>query len=190
MKLKIHYNSPVVLTFAIVCIVVYALGATIFPGLVDWLFSAPPNLLSANPLHYVRLVTYVFGHADLGHLFGNLIFILLLGPILEEKYGSEMMIWVIAVTAIVSSVLNAVLFSTGAIGASGIVFAFITLASVVNVERNSIPLSFVLVVLVWLGREFLQSFTPDMISQFGHIMGGIIGSVFGFRLARRREYEY
>ncbi len=164
------------------------LGATVFPGFVSWFFSAPATLLSTNPLHYLRLGTHVLGHADLGHLFSNLIFILLLGPILEEKYGGEMMIWVIVVTAVVTGVLNALLFSSGLLGASGVVFAFITLASVVNVERNAIPLSFVLVVLVFLGREFLQSFTPDMISQFGHIIGGIVGGVFGFQLARRREY--
>ena len=40
------------------------------------------------PMTYVRLFTHVLGHVDWEHFIGNMMYILLLGPMLEEKYGS------------------------------------------------------------------------------------------------------
>ena len=39
-----------------------------------------------NPLTYLRMFTHVLGHADLAHYMGNFTIILLVGPMLDEKY--------------------------------------------------------------------------------------------------------
>ncbi len=134
----------------------------------------------SNPLSLFTLVSHIFGHASLEHLLSNLTFILLIGPIVEEKYGSNRTLLMILITGLITGLLNVLFFNTGLIGASGIVFMLILLVSFTNSKSGEIPLTFVLVAILFIGKEILQSLNTDQVSQFAHIMGGLCGSVFGF----------
>jgi len=112
---------------------------------------------------------------------GNFTLILLLGPILEEKYGSQHLLFLILAAAFITSILNTILFNTGLLGASGIVFLFILLASFTTFKTGEIPLTFLLVFVIFVGQEVLGVLRQDNISQFAHILGGILGSFFGFQ---------
>ena len=92
---------------------------------------------------------------------------------LEEKYGSKNLLSMMLVTAISSAVLNLIFFNVNVLGASGIVFMLILLSSFTGFQRGNIPLTFVLVFILYIGREVVDSFEADNISQFGHIFGGI-----------------
>ena len=71
------------------------------------------------------------------------------------------------------------------LGASGIVFMMIILTSAVNMKEGGIPLSMILVILIYLGSEIWDAFTvKDSISHLTHILGGICGAVFGFLYAK------
>jgi len=180
----IHYNSPVILTFAIVVVVVYFINAFIFPGFTGHFFWVGPSFSFLSPLDYFRLVSHVIGHSSFDHLFNNMILVLLLGPILEERYGSSTILGMMFITALSTGIINVLFFPTGLLGASGIVFMFVILVSIVNMRSGSIPVSFLLVSFIFIGRELVQVFRQDSISQMAHIVGGSIGAVFGFRLAR------
>ena len=110
---------------------------------------------------------------------GNLTFILLLGSMIEEKYGSLNLLIMIGITAIITGILNVLFFPTGLLGASGIVFLFIILSSFGNAQKG-IPLTFILVAVLFLGKEIFQALQDNNISEFAHILGGICGSLFGF----------
>lgn len=187
--MKITYNAPVTLSYALVSTAVLLIsqltGSAPFAGL--FAVGGTMNLLS--PVDYVRLVTHVIGHAGWAHLVSNFAFILLLGPILEEKYGSGTLLVMMLVTAVATGVLNVVLFSTGLLGASGIVFMMILLVSFANFRKGEIPLTFILVVLLYLTREVFTAFQEDSVSQFAHVVGGLCGSVFGFMRTDRRPSE-
>jgi membrane associated rhomboid family serine protease len=99
---------------------------------------------------------------------------------LEMRYGSKDMILMMATTALTTGLLNVVFFSTGLLGASGIVFMMILLASFTNFKKGEIPLTFILVLFLYLGQQLLEAFQNDNISQFAHIAGGVLGSLFGF----------
>lgn len=58
MKLKLKYNSPVVLTFALVCAVTLAVSAATGGASNDLLFIVRRGSL-LDPLTYVRLFTHV-----------------------------------------------------------------------------------------------------------------------------------
>jgi membrane associated rhomboid family serine protease len=143
-------------------------------------FLVGDHIQLTNPFSLATLVTHVIGHGSMEHLLGNMTFILLLGPIVEEKYGSMKTLIMITVTALITGVLNIVFFNTGLYGASGIVFMFILLASFTNNKGGGIPLTFILVAILFLGKEIMQSLTSDQVSQFAHIMGGLCGAAFGF----------
>lgn len=180
MAMRITYNAPVTLSFALVSTLVLVLDLLTGSALTSTFFSVGGTMNPGDPLDYVRLFTHVIGHANWNHLLSNFAFILLLGPILEEKYGSRSLLVMMAVTALVTGLLNVLLFSTGLLGASGIVFMMILLGSFTNFRRGEIPLTFILVVLLYITREVITAFQADSVSQFAHIAGGVCGSLFGF----------
>ena len=189
--MKIHYNSPVVLSFALISTVVYLLNVFTLGAFVN-LFSVPPSLNWSNPISYFRLFSHIVGHdySSMQHLVGNMTFILLLGPILEEKYGAKNLLFMILFTGGITGLMNVMFLNTALLGASGIVFMFIVLVSFTNTKSSGIPLTFILIILLFVGQEVLNSFKSDNVSQFAHIIGGVIGSGFGYMLRpKTTEYE-
>jgi len=187
MRYKISYNSPVILTYALISVAALVLG-WLTNGAVtrDFFVLAPVGLY--NPLSYFRLITYIFGHADFNHFFGNFSIILLVGPMIEEKYGSKRLLLMILTTALVSGILHLMFFRSGVLGASGIVFMMIMLAPFTNTRSRTIPLTFILIFLIYIGQEFLLSITVvDNISRFLHILGGLLGAWMGYVLTRNKS---
>ncbi|MCL2374822.1 MAG: rhomboid family intramembrane serine protease [Treponema sp.] len=184
--MKIKYNAPTVLTFAFASAIVLILSQTVMHSLTEQWFLVPGRHgFSAGSLRsWITLVTHALGHANWHHLVSNFSIILLIGPILEEVYGSFSLLVMIAITALVTGVFNVLFFSSGLLGASGVVFMMILLASFTNFSKGEVPLTFILVLVLYLGRELFDSFGSDAadanISQFAHIVGGFIGSLFGF----------
>jgi uncharacterized membrane protein YdcZ (DUF606 family) len=72
-------------------------------------------------------------------------------------------------------------------GASGVVFMMILLASFTNFSEGEIPLTFILILILYIGREVFNSFRQDNISEFAHIIGGLCGSLFGFFRPAKKE---
>ncbi len=185
--MRVRYNAPVTLTFSLIAVVVLIIDGFTGEGLTARVFSVPPSLDWSSFIDYVRLFTHTLGHGDWNHLISNLALILLLGPILEEKYGSTSLAVMMLITALITGLLNVLFLSTGLLGASGIVFMMILLSSFTRVRQGEIPLTFILVVVLYLTREIIGAFSSDQISQFAHIVGGITGSLFGFLQSGRRS---
>jgi rhomboid protease GluP len=173
------YNAPVVLTFAILSTIVLFFDTLLGGWLTRAAFSSRGIFNPFSPLDYAGLFTHILGHANWTHLSGNFVIILLVGPMLEEKYGSQRLLSMILVTAIATGITSALLLSTGIMGASGIAFMMLMLASFVNVRQGQIPITFLLAAGLFLGQEFFNSFRADNISQFAHILGGCCGGLFG-----------
>jgi len=182
--MKLRYNAPVVLTFALAAAAVMTASSLIGPGFVEAFFRVPGRgegfrLFSLGAL---RLLTHTLGHASWTHLLGNFTLILLIGPILEEKYGSAALLIMMLATALVTGLLNVTLLTSGLYGASGIAFMLILLTSITNIRAGEIPLSFVLVLLLFMAKEVFGAFRTNNISEFAHILGGACGAFFGFLL--------
>ena len=185
-KLRITYNAPVVLTFAIAAVVVFVLTSVIGGDSKLW-FTAWPRLVDTRS--YVGLFTHILGHASWQHLIGNFMLILLIGPILEERHGSLRLLVMILVTALATG-LMALALGTGVMGASGIAFMMILLASMANVRGGQIPLTFIAVATIYLGGEIVAGVHGnDGISHMAHLTGGAIGALFGFLAAGRRRVK-
>ncbi len=186
-RLRISFNSPAILLFALTCVAVQLLSMLTHGESNRAVFSVYRGSL-ANPMTYLRCVTHVLGHADWGHLLNNMMLLLILGPMLEEKYGTANMVLVMLATAIVTGVVNMLFFPRMALlGASGIVFAMVLLSSITSVEERTVPLTFIVVAVLYIGQQVYQGiFQEDSISQVGHIAGGLVGSVLGFSMNRLR----
>jgi len=184
--MKLDYNSPVILTFCIISAAELA-AKTFAPGLIDSYFISPPHFNVFSPGCWISSILYVLGHGNFNHFAGNMMFILLLGPALEEKYGSKEVAWMIFLTAVLTASINAIFFDSVLVGASGIVFMMIVLTSFASTRPGTIPLTSVIVIGLYLGKEFFALATPDNISHFAHIVGGVVGGTFGVIFSKLRR---
>jgi membrane associated rhomboid family serine protease len=164
-----------------------AITLYLLPGLADW-FRVPGrgNFSPSSLRNWVTLLSHAAGHTSWAHLFANFSLILLIGPMLEESYGSLALLVMIIITAAVTGILNILLFSSYLLGASGVVFMMILLSSFTNFSRGEIPLTFILVLILYMGVQLFNGSGPDNISHFAHIVGGLCGSFFGFFRTPRR----
>ncbi len=180
-KLKISYNAPITLTFVIICFIATILGVITRDAVTRILFMTYRDSFT-NPMTYLRLFTHIFGHAGWSHFIGNASYLLLLGPMLEEKYGAKGILMVMGITSIVTALVNFILFpNTGLCGASGVVFAFILLASFTGFKEGELPMTFILVAAIFLGQQVIEGVAVrDNISNMAHIVGGIVGASFGY----------
>lgn len=184
-KLRITYNAPATLTFALIAALILFLNPFLHNNLIPAFFTCPgassnPAFNTGNFLDYLRLVFHVFGHSDWNHFLGNMAFILLLGPVVEERYGSPILVLMMTITSLVTGVLNACFSPTNMLGSSDIAFMMILLTSFTTISRNRIPLSFILILILYIGRELLGSGENQNIATFAHIAGGLCGSLFAF----------
>ena len=147
-RFAIRFNAPVVLSFAILSLLVLVLDSATGGASTARLFCVYRAPLT-DPLTYVRFFTHVLGHSGYSHYMSNMLLLLLVGPGLEEKYGSRNLLATIAVTA----------FATG------------------------------LVQALYLGSEIADGLTrTDNVSHLTHIVGGVCGIFFGFRLAKVKKH--
>lgn len=167
--MKITYNSPVVLTFALLSLCELLLGYATHGASKEYFISSS----------WTGSILYVFGHANAQHYLSNMAFILLLGPMVEEKYGSPILFLMIVATTMFTALINLFIFDSWLIGASGIVFMLIILSSMMTMKSGTIHLTFILVVLLYVGQEIIALFIPDNISHFAHVFGGLMGGILG-----------
>ncbi len=180
---RITMNAPVTVGFAGLCFMVLILNFITAGKSNQLLFMTYRSSLT-NPLTYVRFFTHVLGHSSWQHFIGNMGYILLLGPMLEEKYGSKNMIMVIAIAALATGIVNYIFFKNTALcGASGVVFSFILLTSFTSFRAGEIPVTVILVAVIFIGQQVLEGlFVQNNVSNLSHIIGGIVGAVIGYNL--------
>lgn len=180
-RIRITFNSPVILSFVGVCLLALILDR-ITGGISTLKLFSVYRSSFLNPLTYVRLIGHIFGHAGWSHFINNIMMILILGPMLEEKYGSKDILLVILITAVVTGAFH-MIFSpfTRLLGASGVVFAFILLSSLTSFDDGGIPVTFILVAVIYIGEQIYQLIAiTSNVSNITHIIGGAVGATFGF----------
>ena len=78
-------------------------------------------------------------------------------------------------------------YRSSLLGASGIVFMLIMLASLAGMKDGRIPLTLILAAVLYLGQEvYAMVALRDNVANFMHLVGGVTGTVFGVVLAKRR----
>lgn len=177
----IQYNSVVILTLFFICLGVMILDTITKGKTTNAFFSTTTNDNLLNPFTYVKWFTYALGHLNWEHFIHNFLYILLIGPLVEEKYGSMNLVYMMLITAGVGGLFNRLFCKNKrALGASGLGFMLIVLSSFVNIQTGKIPLTVVLIIIFYLVKEVIHGLTKkDNISHGGHLLGGLCGLIFG-----------
>lgn len=176
--MRVTVNAPFSILFSIVAVALYFLFQA--DGTIPRMLTLHGDFELTNWKWYVSLVGYTLGHASLPHLIGNISIILLIGPFVEKRWGTKRLLYMVSLTGLVTALVHILFWDHRLIGASGIVFMLIVLSSLIDMRSREIPLTFILIVFLFIGQELVKSFAEDQISQFAHISGGILGAIFGF----------
>lgn len=185
--MRITIKAPLTIIFAVTTVVFYFLLQS--HGPLPRVFVLHGDLQLDNPLWYPSLIGYTMGHVSINHLVGNISLFLLLGHIIEKRYGSRKMFFMLTSTGAITALIHIALFDHKLIGASGLVFMMIVLSSLIDIRAKEVPISFIMIVLLFIGKEVVESFESDAVSQFAHIFGGVMGAFFGYRYKRDGLYR-
>jgi len=179
-RFMIEMNSPVVLWITFISLALLLFD--IFMRTNMFMMLGARRTHFADPMQYVRVFTHIFVHADLSHYVANFMMILVIGPMVEEKYGSDRLCWITIITALITGLIFVIFFPGGVLGgASGIVFMLILMASFTSIRQGSLPITVLLVGVLYIGNEILLGlFVSDNISRISHIVGALCGATFGF----------
>ena len=205
LNIKVAYDAPVTLTFVIICAIIFLLNMLMAKGgkslgLENYLASPTTQtgvmpFIPSAPVSYVRLLFYIFGSGAAGNavaggaslLFTNLILIMLLGPAMEERYGSAIIGIMIFVSALFSGVLNACFCQTSLVGAVPVVSMMIFLNAFMSFSKKKFPLSFAAVMVLFV---LLQIFSgAGAVQIIICIAGGLCGSLFAFLTSPKMKAE-
>jgi len=144
---------------------------------------------------YYTILTSLFLHAGIAHLFFNMLIFFLLGPSLEDKVGNLRFLLVYFLGGMVANLASFIpfFFAPGipGVGASGAISALIGLGTFIcpgklTISQYLIPLPFVVVGVLYYISNALNLFTPSNVAYHVHIVGLIVGSIFGLIWSKNR----
>ncbi len=153
----------------------------------EYLAFSGENLLKGRVW---TLLTALFLHADLAHLFGNMLFLFVFGNTLEKELGTQKTLLAFFVGGTMSFLLGVFFYSpqTFLIGASAAIF---TLAAVAMLVK---PLKFSFFFLMPVGLVAIIYFVYNVfavyfgaegnIAYISHVIGFLIGVPFGARWSK------
>ena len=187
LKLKFQYDSPVMLTFAFITLIIFVLDTFVFKGkLKDTWLITPTAAGGAFPFAFsdfpsiLRLFIHIFGYTESSVLICNLIFILLLGPQMEERYGSVIIGIMIFVSSLFSGVLNACFCKNAVCGAEPVVFMLILLWTMMQLSRSKISASAIAVIALFITMLVFRKNPNGVVGVVVIAAGGLCGSLFAF----------
>ena len=177
---NLQYNSVLILSYFFISLIVLILNAITGGKTNQVLFSSYRSSL-LNPLTYIRFFTHAIGHTGWHHFSSNFLTMLLIGPMIEEKYGTINLLVMMLITAGITGIINTIISKKAILGASGNIFMLIILSSMVNLEAGKIPITLVLIFFFYITNEIIEGiFKKDNVSHMAHLIGAICGVIFGF----------
>jgi membrane associated rhomboid family serine protease len=138
------------------------------------------------------IVAAPFLHADFAHLMANTVPFLILGSIVALRYPSRF--WAITATIIVIGGLGVWVFgpsNTVMVGASGVVFGFLTFLLTAGVlTKHWLDVTIAVAVLLLYGSVLVGALPFGVaagVSWMGHLMGALSGVLAAFLFARQAD---
>ena len=195
-KFNFVFDSPVTISFSLLSVLLFVLNCFAIKGTLDVKILTSPTT-SAGPIpfmatqisSYLRLFLYAFGSQNFVGLLSNLLFLLMLGPVMEERYGSLVIGIMMAVSVLFSGVLNTCFCETSLQGCMPIIFMMIFLNSFMSFSKKKIPVSFLVIFVFYIAREVSGKTFSEIVGLIICITGGLCGSLFAFLTSPKARAE-
>lgn len=174
-----------------VTVVAYVLQLLI-PQLTDVLILSSPALLS-RPW---SVVTSIFLHSSLMHLFFNMLVLYFFGPILERQVGSGRFLLLYAVSGILAGVAQVFAFPGSAVlGASGAIFGVLGALTVLMpsmvIYLFFVPIKMVYATLLFAALDLFPVLagSSDGVAHIAHLAGLAAGLAAGFYYREKNKLK-
>jgi len=151
-----------------------------------WLYGQVNGLVIYSGQYY-QLLTSMFVHANIAHLAGNMLFLLIFGLRNEEMFSLPEYLSIYFLGGLTGNLLSLLLLplNVPSVGASGAIFALFGAATIY--ARRSVSQSIIGALIYALFLLFLSS--GPGVNAFAHIGGLLTGLLIGYVLATRRKPE-
>lgn len=181
--MRLTCNAPVMLTLTTLSVFIYLLDTYIIPGFVASYCSSPHSLTDPNA--FLRLFSYPFGHRSWVQLVTNYALLLLIGQILEKRYNALQLLSVIIVSVVLTGLINTFIQANPLVGSDGISVCMVLFISLSYVRKGELPLSLVVIVILFFIAEFDTLFNSDNLSRLSILTGAVLAVLYGLTLKPR-----
>ena len=184
---KIQMNAPVIIGFTVLSAFILLLGNLTGGASTITAFSVYRSDYH-SVWFYVRIFGHVLGNTDWEVFVRNSLYILVLGPMLEEKYKSANLLVMMIITSLITGLIYALMFTSPLCGSECIVFMLMLLASMSVIKDKKIPLSFIMVIIIYICNVIaVRRFSSGDLNGLSGIIGGVCGAVFGHVMSTRKK---
>ncbi|MDI9394003.1 MAG: rhomboid family intramembrane serine protease [Euryarchaeota archaeon] len=195
-RIKTFISASPSMTIIFLCIISFLLE--IVPGIGSLYINAfqfDPGSLITRPW---TLITYIFLHSGLMHLFFNMLVLYFFGTALERRIGNNQLLVIFFTAGILSAIgytfLSRPIFGiypAPMIGASGAIYGVFAALAVLEpnlrVYVYFIPMRLKHALLLFAIFDFLMINASDMIAHTAHLSGLFVGIYMGFRMKKIEE---
>lgn len=145
------------------------------------------NVLVLYEAQYYRILTSMFVHANIAHIAGNMLFLLIFGLRGEEMFSLPEYLSIYFLGGLTGNLLSLLLLplDVPSVGASGAIFAMFGAATIY--ARRSFSQSIIGALIYAFFLLFLSS--GPGVNNYAHIGGLVTGLLIGYVLATRRKPE-
>ena len=140
------------------------------------------------------LVTYLFLHGSLGHLFFNMLFLFFFAPELERRVGSKMFLMIYLLSGIVAGIGHLLTSENPVVGASGALFGVFACLAIIAPHIRAyiyfIPMKITHAVILFAVMDILFIGAGDMVARTAHLSGLFVGIIYGMKLKKLQLERY
>ena len=158
-------------------------------------FQFDPNSLFTRPW---TLITYIFLHIGLWHLFFNMLVLYFFGTALESRAGNKQLLAIFFTAGILSAIgytfLSGPIFNIAPgpmVGASGAIYGVFAALTMLEPELRVyvyfIPMRLKHALVLFALFDFLMAGSSDMIAHTAHLSGLFVGLYMGLRIKNIEE---
>ncbi|MFX1587397.1 MAG: rhomboid family intramembrane serine protease [Promethearchaeota archaeon] len=135
-----------------------------------------------------RLITAMFLHGDILHIFSNMFGLLLFGTFLETYFSKRSYLLLYFISGLIGNTFSLILLplDTISLGASGCIFGLIGASFIIIVMHKD--KSFLILGIVYVLLFIISSFSPG-INYFAHIFGLLGGLFIGYLLRKKKQVK-
>ncbi len=137
------------------------------------------------------LLTSMFLHSGLNHLFFNMYALILFGPLLEQRIGAKRFLLVYLGSGLIAAFLSSFVYHAS-LGASGAIMGMIGALIILLPELRLllffiIPMPLWMAGIAWALLDMVGVFFPSGVGNIAHLVGMGTGLLYGLRLKKERR---
>ncbi|OPY30033.1 MAG: intramembrane serine protease GlpG [Methanocella sp. PtaU1.Bin125] len=179
------------------CVIMFILQFILPPALTNALvLSGPPQ--AEGPLstivyiltHAWTTITYMFLHANIMHIFFNMLMLFFFGPLLERQIGSVRFLGLYLGSGVLAGLVQVLIFPGAVIGASAAVFgvmgALAMLMPDLRIYLYFVPMKIIYAVILFAVLDLLLIPSGDQVAHAAHLVGLAAGLAYGYLIKKNK----